>query len=280
MKRLIPALMILAVMPLFADETEYRVSTPQEFWDAIGPDRTVIIEEGAIILSDLIPDDETTNDWDAHITWAEVGFNPSISLGHVDNLTIRGASASGCSLLTEETRSWVLVVDGSDNFRLENLVLGHITASACMDGVLAILGCNDVTIDGCELFGCGTVGLELENVTGFTMRNSIISDCGHGIMRLAESSDLRFQESEFRDNDCLFGIEMGGRYGCHEISFSNCLFEDNTFSRYGRGLFDSNGSTILIEECVIAGNTYPWLYNSHTTLILLDTEIENNTENN
>ena len=70
--------MILAAMPLFADETEYRVSTPQEFWDAIGPDRTVIIEEGAIILSDLIPDDQTTSDWDSHITWADVGFSPSI----------------------------------------------------------------------------------------------------------------------------------------------------------------------------------------------------------
>jgi hypothetical protein len=109
------------------------------------------------------------------------------------------------------------------------------------------------------------------------MSNSVIRDCGHGILYLLDSDTLRFIESEFRDNDCLFGVWLDGRYGCWNVTFSSCLFENNETSRFEQGFFVSNGSDIRLEDCIIKDNTYTQLQSPLCSLILVDTEITHNT---
>ncbi|MCD6588858.1 MAG: right-handed parallel beta-helix repeat-containing protein [Candidatus Fermentibacteraceae bacterium] len=61
--------------------------------------------------------------------------------------------------------------------------------------------CCDVVISDCDLFGCGTVGLELRDTSRFRFTNSIIRDCAYGIMEFINSHDLVFENSVFRDNE-------------------------------------------------------------------------------
>jgi len=140
----------------------------------------------------------------------------------VSNMTIRGSGVLSSSLLTEPRYSFVIEFVDCSDLLISNLIAGHTSGGYCENGVFGFSNCRDVVISDCDLFGCGTVGLELRDSSRFRFTNSIIRDCTYGIMEFINSHDLLFENSVFRDNGEYFGVEL---WGCSGIEFTNCSFE-------------------------------------------------------
>jgi len=274
-------LLLVSALAANGDTTEYTVSTQEKFLNAIGPDRTIVIAEGEIIIVEIPPSvegehaafpDEHPNQY---VEWESVHDGVSLMITGVENLTIRGSGELASSILTEPRYSFVMDFHGCSNIHIENLVIGHTPDGFCDKGVLAFAGCTDIAVDGCDLFGCGVLGLDLERTRGFTFSNSVIRDCTYGIMVFRNSRDLLFENSVFRDNEEFFGVEM---IRCTDVEFQDCLFENNilNYSRYP-ALFDFTFcEDITLRNCIIRDNTCEELFSDIEAVTLIDVEMDNN----
>jgi len=155
-------------------------------------------------------------------------------ISNIENLVIEGLGDTPVELYTSDGYSTVLIFNDCANIALKNLNIGHIIPieSTCSGNVIELNNCEDVLIDQCELYGCGTRGLNLYNVHGMKFANSVIYECSMEIMTLMKSSNIVFENSTFRDNNGSVVVELN----CENIKFNQCSFsaESNipTFS-YG-----------------------------------------------
>ena len=95
---------------------------------------------------------------------AENGYELQIT--GADGLTLRGAGMDETPLLAEDRYATVLTVADSKNVTVASLTAGHSPMpGVCSGGVLHFANCNDVNVEGCGLFGCGTIGVRATNCT-------------------------------------------------------------------------------------------------------------------
>lgn len=261
------------------DTTEYTVSTREEFLNAIGPDRTIVIAEGEIIIVEIPPPTDyecalfPTEHPNQYVEWECESDGVSLVITAVENLTIRGSGELATSLLTEPRYSFVMEFHGCSGINIENLVFGHSPGGYCENGVLGFVGCTDITVDSCDLFGCGIVGLELKYTQDFTFSNSVIRDCTYGIMELIDSRNLVFENSVFRDNEDLYGVIMTR---CTDVTFRDCLLERNTL-RFYPALFEFTFcEEIMLQDCIIRYNTCEELFSDTEIVTLNDVELDDN----
>lgn len=272
-------LLLVFTLSANGDTTEYTVSTQEEFLNAIGPDRTIVIAEGEIIIVEIPRSAEgerpvfPSSHPNQYLEWESVYDGVSLMIYGVENLTIRGSGELASSILTEPRYSFVMDFHGCSGIHIENLVIGHTPDGFCDKGVLAFVFCTDVAVDGCDLFGCGVLGLDLERTRGFTFSNSVIRDCTYGIMVLRNSGDLLFENSVFIDNEEFFGVEM---IRCTDVVLQNCLFENNITNPYS-ALFDFTFcENITLQDCIIRDNTCEELFSDIEAIKLIDVALENN----
>ena len=164
-----------------------------------------------------------------------------LDLVNVNNLTIVGGKE--CSIIVEPRYANVLNFYRCHNIRLENLTLGHTEEGYCEGGVILAENCEHIVIDHCELFGCGTYGLEIESTTTLIMQNSIIRDCSYGIMQLRDTHFTSFIDCDFvrcREFD-LVGIGDESE----NTRFIRCRFAQN------QGELFNLYSKVRLESCEI-----------------------------
>ena len=105
---------------------------------------------------------------------------------------------------------------------LEGFTCGHTDgAGFCTGAVLHMLGCRDMSVTGCDLYGCGTYGLELDKCRGVHALGTTIRDCSYGALVANASADILL------DNCSVYGIEgYGGIFsysGCRDCAVINTL---------------------------------------------------------
>lgn len=251
--------MVLLLLALAAqvDGPVYRVSDRDGFLDAVGSDRTIIVEEGAkIVLSfadDFPPPDETGS-----FSWSREFDGSSPLIQNVENLAIVGAGDEPPSLLAEPRYVFVLMFENCRGVTLENLNLAHTDGGYCTCGVLGLYYCEEVDVNGCLLYGCGTEGLTVFGSTGITMTDSHVASCTYGLMTLSGSDDLEFRDCVFRDSGEFYGVDV---QGCSGVSFDNCLFRNN-YCRYTPGFFyNDSEDPVRISNCVFDSIECPRLWN-------------------
>jgi hypothetical protein len=281
MRTLTAALVTATLIAVPAAAEDYTVSTYEEFFDALGSDRTIIIDGGSLFLSDYFEDfpwegESTPGEYPAPCAhWESVFDGSSLVLSDLENLTIRGSGDLACSLLTEYRYAYVLEFRNCEGITLENLVIGHEPAGYCMNGVLGFSVCRDVSVDGCELFGCGVEGLTILGCIGFTFVDSEIRDCTYGILTCINSTDLLFEDSVFRDNREFWGVVLDS---CNQVEFLDCTFRGNHVDFFGNPLFDFFGcGYVLMRDCTVRENSSAGIFGSRESVTLIDTEIECNT---
>lgn len=251
-------LLLYLVLPTAEPEAEFVVSTHEEFLKAIGSDRTIVIDSGKIVLAELSSwsggtDDKIPTHPNPHVSYSSEFDGVSVVISGVENLRILGVGELTSTLLTEPRYAFVLEFRDCHGIQIENLVAGHTTGGYCENGVFGFSGCSDVLLEGCELFGCGTVGLQLNNTEGFYFRNSLIRDCTYGIMEFNNSMDLVFDNSVFSENGEYFGIAVWQSY---DILFRNCLFENRTQSEFLRLFPENYKSDITFQDCTVSNYEY------------------------
>jgi len=122
----------------------------------------------------------------------------------------------------------VLSFHDCSDLTIENVTLGHtVEQGSCEGAVLEFNNCRNVTLDGLDLYGCGTYGVAAHRTVGITLADSVIRECSYGILDLSLCSGVLAKDCTFRDND---GYDLLSLYTSYAV-FDGCSFTGNAGSR-------------------------------------------------
>lgn len=190
-----------------------------------------------------------------HTSWKNVHDGKELTISNIINTEI-----SGGSLLAEPRYAWLANFEDCHQVALRRMTLGHVEAGYCMGGVIRFSNCTNVTIDCCDLFGCGTYGIELISCRNVEIVESTIRDCSYGGVILRDVSGIVFRNCKFIGNDGFDLIQITDAF--EDVTFQKCTFEHNkgigsvfsiegVESRYG----------LFIHDCDFKENTYKQISN-------------------
>ena len=239
-----------------AVQKEITVGSPREFIDAIGSNRIVVIKDNTELnLTDILDNQELFRRmgylWtDDYYTEREGSKELKVScerfdgrqfeLVNVHNLTIRGGK--NCKLIVRPRYANVLNFYKCQNIRLERLTIGHTEEGYCEGGVIYAENSENISIANCDLYGCGTYGIEARHVNRVAMDRSVIRDCSYGIMILDGVKDGVFTDCDFVRCREFNLVAVANSKGTR---FTRCRFAQN------KGTLFDLGSAIRVESCEV-----------------------------
>lgn len=250
------------------------VKNTKELLDNIGPDRTLVLKAGDY---NLLTSEITNN---KYVEYAEVFDGMEMIIKNLDNLTIKGEEGAKVQLLVEPRYANVLTFTNCNNINIENVIGGHYPDEGyCIGGVFYFYNCKDVNINTSELFGCGTVGVTLDNVENFLFIKSVIKECSYGIMEINESKNVQFKDSNFYDCREYDLIEINSS----TVEFNGCNIYNN-YTYYNPDyttnyfLFQVDiDSKVTVNKGSIKNNYVKDLVNAEDRVIFNNVDIKNNT---
>jgi hypothetical protein len=215
-----------------------KVSNAHQFLEALGSDRIIEMAPGKYNLSEWDPilnnQPEQTPPYpnlkngvgpklSKGVSWSDDPFDGGeIVLGGVKNLTIRGwGQDSPSTIIIDPRYSFVLKFVKCSDIVIESLTAGHSEGGFCMGGVFSFEDSSRITINSSNMFGCGTWGLELSNVSVMNVTNSRIYECTEGIMVISGGKNIAFDNCEFIENVGVVSV------GETTVAISNSIFRDN-----------------------------------------------------
>ncbi len=198
------------------------------------------------------------------------GFELEIS--GVEGLTIE-AARPGAEIVTVPRYACVMKFTDCADVTLRGFTAGHTEgAGYCTGAVLGMTGCRDMLVESCDLYGCGTYGLELERCRGVHAVNTVIRDCSYGALDAANCSDVLLDDcmvhgiegyggifslrashdcavinSDIRDCASTSLVELSGVKDCF---LGGCEIRSNTFT----GMFSCALYPLVVEGCAFENN--------------------------
>jgi len=232
--------------------TTISVSNARQFLGALGSDRIIEIKPGIYNLSELVPFyyDGSEIQVSYEVYWKYIGDGYELVLDGINNLTIRGAGASGSNtteIVVEPRYAYVLNFIESSNIVIENLKAGHTEGGYCSGGVFNFYNSSHISITGTYMYGSGAEGLTLTNVFDMNVTNSRIYECTYSIMTVANSRNIFFERCLFRDNQEFDLINV---YNTENLSFEDCEFRNNR----GLGMFAVQDGEVFVRNSIFSGN--------------------------
>ena len=161
----------------------YTVSSELDLLKALGNDRTIVIEENAHLNLSRVLETEALFRGYKNRRWCVdpmdiQGMEPIIVsesesdgqqlvLVNFQNLTIKGAGHS--SVEVDPRYAFVFRFVNCSNIVIENLTMGHTEGGFCSGGVIGANVASHLTVKNCDLYGCGTFGLDLWETYDFKL---------------------------------------------------------------------------------------------------------------
>ena len=206
---------VIEIKPVITEtQNQITVTTVDEFLAAIAPNTEIIVDAELIDLSKATGYGKINGDY---YYWAEEFDGPELFITGVSNLTIRGSSEDhNMNVISSVPRySDVLNFFNCSNVMVTGLTAGHTEEPGyCMGGVLSFMNCQDILVEDCGLFGCGTLGVKAESSKNIQIINNDIYDCTVGGVELIYSDDVNVDGNTFRD----LGGEPFRVYKCRNIT--------------------------------------------------------------
>lgn len=220
------------------------VSTAAELIRVIAPDAHIILKPGDYNFSDLT--EEEIGECGRYVSPDSLA-NGEIAINNAPGLTLEAEESGSVRLITENGYADVMTLTLCDGAVLKGLILGHeIERGECDADVLRIDACEDVCVEDCGLFGCGSNGIWAENAGGLTVTGTDIYECTSSIFSLVDTGEAVFDGCRFYDNNGMFFLwgetealvkdtEITGNWGLLlqgypenvRVTFRNCTFRDN-----------------------------------------------------
>ena len=240
------------------DGNFYSVTNETEFLAALGNNRTVVIAAGAHLnLSRVLEREEMfvgergrrwTSDASAIASKDPLVVSESetdgrqLALVNMKNLIIKGEQNS--SIEVDPRYSYCLYFINCENCEVHNLTIGHTEGGTCSGGVIGVRGGRMTLVKDCDLYGCGTFGLDLIETSDFALTNSNIHDCTYGIMELRSCVSVKFTKCDFFSNREYALIEGWGNEG---LVFDDCRF----FANWGDAPLFRLDNTFYLMGCQV-----------------------------
>ena len=260
---------IFCLMPAVVfGQTVVHVKNANEFIDAIGSDRTIIMEKGAYIVSDVDPKKRGRN-----YAFIKAFDGYELHIFDVNNFKIVGKGTEpdqGTGILTKPVYGDVIVFKNSTNITIENIAAGHIIEKGSCEGdVFVFESCKNVTLNKTLLFGSGIQGISASDTENLKCINSRIEGCTYHIFSLYNCRNAVFENCEFRQNETYDLIKISGSSNIH---LTNCRIIDNS----GDILFHiENSKDVSAVNCLIQDNVLQY-FSANRALSLKNTVFKNN----
>lgn len=219
------------------DGDEYiRVNNARQFINALASEHNVLVARNTEInLTQILFDQDffsssqrlkwkdTVRETDRQkaVVSEEVFDGRQLTLVGLRQITIRGEE--GASIVVEPRYAFCLRFVNCEQCQVMNLTIGHTTGGNCQGGVIGATGGWRVMVFDCDLYGCGTYGLDLNGTRDFSMYRSKIHDCTYGIMILHNTESASFHNCEFFRNKEFALIESHAS----TMVFDTCRFYNN-----------------------------------------------------
>ncbi len=178
---------------------EVMVTSVDEFLEALGPDRTIILDGPFFDLS-------TASNYGGIGTdcyyWAEDYDGPELVIHDVNGLTIYAKdSSSGATTLAAIPRyADVLSFRNCENLTLSGFTAGHTKEpGSCSGGVLNFQNCNQVTLEKMRLYGCGVLGIQAFQCATLNILRTEIYECSQGGASFFQCDGIRFADCGIHD---------------------------------------------------------------------------------
>lgn len=182
-------------------QTTVHVSTADEFLAAIASDTEIIVDAELIDFS-------TASNYGAYGTsegnyrWNEEFDGPELIIQNVTNLTVRGSGEERTDKVLSCVPRYadVLTFENCANIYVTHITVGHTQEpSQCAGGVLHFINSQDILVEDCDLYGCGTLGVDADNSLNIQIINNLIHDCSYGGVQFSNCQNVRVDGNTFRD---------------------------------------------------------------------------------
>jgi hypothetical protein len=225
--------------------TSLAIETVAEFIDRISSQRTLLIANRALTITDGFP--VSTQ----HVSWDDVFDGKEMIIRGAINLSLKGHSGT---ILAIPRYAWVLTFSHCRGTSLLDLTLGHTVTGTCQGGVIKFKNCEKVEIRDCDLFGSGTYGFEFEDCKSVRIEGTTVRDCSYGILSIKNCQDVKFIDCKFSRNREFDLCTFEGQ--AEQIMFQRCLFDGN-FSRnamFNLKSITEKGSVVYVWDCKFVEN--------------------------
>lgn len=183
--------------PEAGEDGKIHVSTVDEFLAALDSDTTIFLEPGEYNLtaaSNYGGLGGSCYSWEN--TYVD-GYQ--LLIRGISNLTIEAESADTTSIVTDPRYANVLYFYGVDNLTLRNVKVGRTEEPGACSGGVVLEYCHGALIEGCKLFGCGTIGVDAIYCKDLTVNRCEIYECSASGITLWNCEVVRAFECDFHD---------------------------------------------------------------------------------
>jgi len=202
----------------------FDVANVDQLIDAVGPNRIIRLAPGDYNLSKV---KESSYEFMS----IEPEFDgPQIIFHNLKNTEFYCDGPEPAHLFVEPRYTYPLYLSDCEEIRLRNLRFGHLPEPGeCIGGVVKIVRSKTVDLNECDLYGCGTVGLDLERAENVVVANSVIRDCNQGFATIEDCRDVVLHACTFRNNAVNSGFTIENS---ENVRIVNTVIRDNTKNQY------------------------------------------------
>ena len=236
-----------------------EVSTVDEFLAAIASDTMIVLAAGNYDLSTAsdyghAPDGAPyiwTGVYDSGTESFDSAFERAIST--VDKLAIVAAQGANVTISAVPRYANVLSFYDCGGILLRGMTIGHTEEpGVCAGGVLMLSNVRNAAVQGCYLYGCGTIGIQAYNCRGVSAVGTHIFDCSESAVLSSGCTGVRLDNCSIYDCGLsgyagLFSIDTTTGFAVLNSTISNCTGGTLLMSGYSRG--------VCILGCGVSGST-------------------------
>lgn len=207
---------VTTIPVITTQQNSVTVTTADEFLAAIAPDTEIIVDAELIDWSKAAGYGEATGEY---YYWEDPFDGPQLVITGVSNLTVRGAGEDHTAhVLSAVPRyAYVLTFENCANIHVKGLTAGHTEEPGyCCGGVLAFRNSQDILVEDCGLFGCGTIGVMGNSCKNMQIVGNDIYDCSVGGVEFMNCDMVNVDGNTFRDlGGPIFRIYDCGTITCN-----------------------------------------------------------------
>lgn len=197
-------------------------ATVDELLAAIAPDTEITLASGTYDLSAAA---NYGAEGGEYYSWNSVADGYELVISGVSNLSITGGE--GVTVSAAPRFANVLKFQGCEDINLKELTVGHTEGQGtCSGGVVFLEDCGGVQLEGCGLYGCGTIGVFAMDSSGVHVSDTDIYDCSEGAAQIISCYDVLFDGCEVYDcvaaYAALFDVESSS-----EVALINSFLHSN-----------------------------------------------------
>ena len=173
-----------------------RVSSIDELLDAIAPNTLILLDEGEYELSSASTYGQA--DPSPYYSWtAREKDGYELEIHNADNLSIFGSGMDKTTIAAGPRYANVLKFAGCRGLTLSELTAGHTKEPGfCQGGVVALEGCDEVSVLYCGLYGCGTTGVSAADCSDLSVAGCRIYECSGFAVNVTRCRNVRVTDNE------------------------------------------------------------------------------------